>query len=77
MDDLNGDGRVNREDARWLAAFVNGLSRKGLFGEDVGGIGVYGSTSAHGPFVHVDVRGTRGRWCSRYHASFSPISVDR
>jgi len=62
MDDLNGDGRVNREDARWLAAFVNGLSRKGLFGEDVGGIGVYGSTSAHGPFVHVDVRGTRARW---------------
>lgn len=27
-----------------------------------GGLGVYGSTSAHGPFVHVDVRGTRARW---------------
>lgn len=62
MDDLNQDGTINKEDARWLANFVNGLSQKSLFGEDVGGIGVYGSTSAHGPFVHVDVRGTRARW---------------
>lgn len=62
MDDLNKDGTINKEDARWLANFVNGLSQKSLFGEDVGGIGVYGSNSAHGPFVHVDVRGTRARW---------------
>lgn len=62
MDDLNGDGAVDIEDARWLASFVNALSHEGLFGEDVGGIGVYGSMSAHGPFVHVDVRGTRARW---------------
>ncbi|MEX0707702.1 MAG: D-Ala-D-Ala carboxypeptidase family metallohydrolase [Woeseia sp.] len=62
MDDLNKDGKINKQDARWLANFVNGLSQKGLFGEDVGGIGVYSSTSAHGPFVHVDVRGTRARW---------------
>jgi hypothetical protein len=23
---------------------------------------VYKATSAHGPFVHIDVRGTRARW---------------
>jgi hypothetical protein len=62
MDDLNKDGRVDRDDARWLADFINKMSRQGAFGPRIGGIGVYGSTSAHGPFVHVDVRGTRARW---------------
>lgn len=62
MDDLNRDGRIDRDDARWLADFINGMSRRGAFGEAIGGIGVYGSTAAHGPFVHVDVRGTRARW---------------
>lgn len=62
MDDLNKDGRVDRNDARWLASFINDMSQRGAFGERIGGIGVYGSTSAHGPFVHVDVRGTRARW---------------
>ena len=62
MDDLNGDGRVNRGDARWLADFINEMSHRGAFGPRIGGIGVYSSTSAHGPFVHVDVRGNRARW---------------
>lgn len=62
MDDLNGDGRVNRADAKWLASFVDDMSSKGRFGPRIGGIGIYGSTSAHGPFVHVDVRGTKARW---------------
>ena len=62
MDDLNGDGQINREDAQWLAAFIDSISQQGLFGPRVGGLGIYGSNSAHGPFVHVDVRGTRARW---------------
>ena len=62
MDDMNGDGRIDKNDARWLAKFVEDMSRKGLFGPRVGGVGVYGSNSAHGPFIHVDVRGTRARW---------------
>jgi len=28
----------------------------------IGGVGIYHATSAHGPFVHIDVRGTRARW---------------
>jgi hypothetical protein len=28
----------------------------------VGGAGVYRGTKAHGPFLHVDVRGDRVRW---------------
>lgn len=62
MDDLNGDGRIDRNDAVWLSNFINAMSQRGAFGPRIGGIGVYGSTSAHGPFVHVDVRGTRARW---------------
>lgn len=62
MDDLNGDGKTDRKDARWLANFIDQMSQNGVFGASIGGIGVYGSTSAHGPFVHVDVRGTRARW---------------
>ena len=62
MDDMNGDGRIDRSDAKWFANFVDDMSRKGAFGPRVGGLGVYGATSAHGPFIHVDVRGTRARW---------------
>lgn len=62
MDDLNGDGRLDQDDARWLASFIDHMSGRGDFGPRIGGLGVYGPTTAHGPFVHVDVRGTRARW---------------
>lgn len=62
MDDMNGDGKTTREDARWLANFIDNMSRLGVFGDRIGGLGVYGSTAAHGPFVHVDVRGHKARW---------------
>lgn len=62
MDDLNGDGKINRADAQWLAEFIDKMSRDGAFGPRIGGLGIYGSNSAHGPFVHVDVRGNRARW---------------
>lgn len=62
MDDMNQDGKVDRQDARWLADFINRMSQAGAFGKRIGGLGVYGSTSAHGPFVHTDVRGSRAYW---------------
>jgi hypothetical protein len=61
MDDLNGDGVINKQDAEWLAAIIDRMSRNSEFAT-LGGLGVYGSTAAHGPFVHVDVRGYRARW---------------
>jgi len=61
MDDLNRDGVVNKQDAVWLADFIDGMSRRGEFAT-LGGLGIYGSNAAHGPFVHVDVRGFRARW---------------
>ncbi len=62
MDDLDGDDQVNRNDAIWLAGFIERMSQRGDFHERIGGLGIYGANSAHGPFVHVDVRGSRARW---------------
>lgn len=61
MDDLNGDGRVDREDAAYLYRIADRVSRQ-LGPELAGGVGEYDSTSAHGPFVHVDTRGSYARW---------------
>ncbi len=60
MDDLDGDGRVTVGDARWLAGVAARVEDRhpGIGG----GIGVYRATRAHGPFVHVDTRGTPARW---------------
>jgi len=62
MDDLNHDGRDDFADSRLLAADVNRLFRKPALDYLRGGVGAYHSTSAHGPFVHVDARGWRARW---------------
>ncbi len=60
MDDLDGDGRVTVGDARWLAGLADRVEQ--AHPTVTGGIGVYRATAAHGPFVHVDVRGTPARW---------------
>lgn len=59
-DDLNGDGRVDVRDAEFLAAFAERVERK--YPSLVGGVGVYTACCGHGPFTHVDVRGSRARW---------------
>jgi hypothetical protein len=61
MDDLDRDGAITRNDAIWLFRLIDGMDRMptALF---KGGLGDYGSTAAHGPFVHVDVRGRLARW---------------
>jgi len=61
MDDLNGDGRVDDADARVLSRIVEGLERADPSVRK-GGLGLYASTPARGPFVHVDARGTPARW---------------
>jgi hypothetical protein len=59
MDDINGDERVDVADAQHLYQIIDALET-GL--PWVGGLGPYPATPAHGPFVHVDVRGRRARW---------------
>lgn len=63
MDDLNGDGVVDKADARLLAKLVEEHAEHGDHHHDlVGGIGIYSPASHRGPFVHVDVRGHKARW---------------
>jgi len=62
MDDLNEDKAVNRDDAVVLANVLERLAKSGDLSGFIGGIGIYGPTSAHGPFVHVDTRPWKARW---------------
>lgn len=60
MDDLNHDGKVDKRDAKVLFAVAEDVESQ--HPELVGGLSAYSATSAHGPFVHVDARGSRARW---------------
>ncbi len=60
MSDLNGDGRVDTRDAQVVAQAADNVER--AHPDLIGGVGIYRANSAHGPFVHIDVRGTRARW---------------
>jgi hypothetical protein len=62
MDDFNNDKIISKEDAVALAGILEALAKTAELGPSIGGIGIYGSTSAHGPFVHVDTRPWRARW---------------
>ena len=62
MDDLNGDGRIDVGDSRLLYRLFERVAGSPEHREFIGGLGVYGATSAHGPFVHVDARGYKARW---------------
>jgi uncharacterized protein YcbK (DUF882 family) len=60
MDDLNGDGRRDMHDARVMLNAVDRVEAK--HPELVGGAGLYPDNGAHGPFIHIDTRGSRSRW---------------
>ena len=60
MDDLNRDGRITRDDALVLFAAAEHVEKS--HPDLVGGLSAYKANDAHGPFVHVDVRGRRARW---------------
>ena len=60
MDDLNHDRRVDARDAQVI---INAVERVESAHPDLtGGAGRYRATRAHGPFAHIDTRGTRARW---------------
>ncbi|MEY4587953.1 MAG: hypothetical protein RL497_29 [Pseudomonadota bacterium] len=60
MDDLNRDGRHDKKDADVLYTLADAISE--AHPHLAGGVGQYSGNSAHGPFVHVDVRGFDARW---------------
>lgn len=60
MDDLNHDRRIDVRDAQVI---IDAATRvENAHPELVGGAGRYRATRAHGPFAHIDARGTRARW---------------
>ncbi|HET6232405.1 MAG TPA: hypothetical protein VFE05_20185 [Longimicrobiaceae bacterium] len=60
MDDLNGDGRIDTGDGEVILRAVDRVEAK--YPELTGGVGVYRDNGSHGPFVHIDARGTKARW---------------
>jgi hypothetical protein len=62
MDDLNGDGRSDVRDAIALYDLIDSQFSVPEYGVYHGGLGNYGPTHSHGPFVHVDTRGFKARW---------------
>lgn len=62
MDDINRDGTVDGRDAITLAAWIEDLWQDPRFRNCPGGLGIYNGNGAHGPFVHVDLRGFKARW---------------
>lgn len=62
MDDLDGNGVVDVRDSEILFALADSLDRNPTEDWVTGGASYYESTAAHGPFLHVDVRGRAARW---------------
>ncbi len=62
MDDLNKDGRQDYADAGALFKVVEWVSQADWFAPYIGGLARYRATRAHGPFIHVDVRGFSAHW---------------
>lgn len=60
MDDLNGDRRVDMDDSRVIAEAAERVEAR--YPALVGGIGPYPACCGHGPFTHIDTRGSRARW---------------
>lgn len=62
MDDVNRDGRVDTNDARFILRVAEELDNSEEWSWLKGGAGVYHANSAHGPYIHVDARGYVARW---------------
>lgn len=62
MDDMNDDGDITREDAEFLAAILEEKTAEPDYQPFIGGLGIYGPAPHRGPFIHIDVRGSKVRW---------------
>ncbi len=66
MDDLDGNGIVDFNDAQlfadWIREWRLSAGNDGL----PGGMGIYAANEWRGPFVHVDLRGSEANWSSRH-----------
>jgi hypothetical protein len=63
IDDLNRDGHGDLADARVVASAAEAVEKH--YPSLAGGIGIYPAANGHGPFVHIDARGSKARWAER------------
>lgn len=62
MDDLNQDGIIDAHDADVIYQLIENVSEPRIQKITMGGLARYRETSSHGPFIHVDARGSYARW---------------
>ena len=62
MDDINRDGKRDVEDVKVMAALIEEKFDKADYRQYIGGLGIYKKNAVRGPFIHVDVRGSKARW---------------
>ena len=62
MDDINRDGKRDVEDVKVIAALIEEKFDKADYRQYIGGLGIYKKNAVRGPFIHVDVRGSKARW---------------
>jgi len=62
MDDLNQDGVIDAHDADVIYQLIDNASEPRIQKIMMGGLARYRETSSHGPFIHVDARGSYARW---------------
>jgi uncharacterized protein YcbK (DUF882 family) len=58
--DANGNGRIDRNDHKLVAAAVETVEKQ--HPDLAGGMGIYTSTLYPTPYVHIDARGQKVRW---------------
>lgn len=71
MDDVDRNKRIDVYDGEYLIGLVRALEARG----DVaaGGASAYRWTESHGPYVHVDTRGSAARWQTRRNLVTDPV----
>jgi len=71
MDDIDRNKRVDVYDGEYLVDLVRVLEARGEVA--VGGASAYRWTAAHGPFVHIDVRGSAATWQTERNLVPDPV----
>jgi len=71
MDDIDRNKRVDVYDGEYLVDLVRVLEARGETA--VGGVSAYRWTGTHGPFVHIDVRGSAAFWQTQRNLVPEPV----
>ena len=71
MDDVDRNKRIDVYDGEYIIGLVRSLEARGEVA--AGGASAYRWTESHGPYVHVDTRGSAARWQTRRNLVTDPV----